>query len=46
LRKDSTVLEFYRNKLVAEAFQIIRLQTLQALRLPVSATKMNPARTP
>ena len=31
LGKDATVLEFYRNKLVAEIFQIVLLQTLQAL---------------
>ena len=31
LPKDSTVLEFYRNKLIAEVFQIILLQTIQAL---------------
>ena len=30
LRKDSTVLEFYRNKLETEVFQVIRLQTLLA----------------
>ena len=32
LRKDSTVLQFYRNKLVAEVFQIILLQTVQTFR--------------
>ena len=32
LPKDSTVLEFYRNKLEAEVFQVILLQTLQAFR--------------
>jgi hypothetical protein len=31
LRKDSTVLELYRNKLVAEVLKIIFLQTLPAL---------------
>jgi len=31
LRKDPAVLEFYRNKLVTEVFQIILLQTVQAL---------------